>query len=404
MSRKLQVLVLWRWLPTHYDASSSRMFHYFRNSAKYGHEITLVCYDDGEGGLKQIERLRTYGITIVLAHKPKRKILYTLREILLSPRLIRERVVPTRFYSREMQKTIDGLLDQRNFDVLYCDGPMIPYIVNSKRRKILDLVDPVLYSLYQLFLSEKNPLKKLHWLSGYYQAKMFAVPKYRNFDACVTVSPFVKTTLESYRAPNVSVIPYGIDTEYYTETRVEPVNNPVLIFTGAMQYVHNVKAVLWFHDEVFPLVKNQVPGAKLLIVGKQPAKEILQLAKDESVTVTGYVDDVRPYYAKSSLGIVPIITDDGGFKTKVLEAMAMNKPIVSTTLGAKGIDITSGKDIVIADGPTTFAQSVVSLLNDEQSREAIASNARRMVESKYSWETMTDKLAQLIENVTFPRQ
>jgi polysaccharide biosynthesis protein PslH len=399
MSRGLHVLVLWRSLPTYYDATSSRIFNFLKYSRKYGYEVSLICYGDGRGVYNQIEQIKMFCKNIIIVQKPKKSILHMLREIALSPQLIRELVVPTHLYSRQMQKEVDLALSHENFDVLYCDRPMIPYVINVRNHKILDVVDPVLYSRHQLFIKERNPLKKIMWLTSYLQLKVLEIPTYKNFDACVTVSDFHKLHLKSYHAANVSVIPYGIDLEHFRTTEEVAVKNSALIFTGAMNYIHNVKAVLWFYEKVFPLVKKRIPTVRLLIVGKQPTQQVLELAKDGSVSVTGYVEDVRPYFERASVGIVPMVTDDGGFKTKILEAMAMCKPIVSTSMGLKGIDAIPGKEIIIADGPMEFAESVVGLLNDEGLRLAVASNARKMVETKYSWETMTDSLAQVIENV-----
>jgi len=374
------------------------MFYFLKYAAKHGHDVSLVSFDGIHESEKQTKKLKEYCKDIIVVHKPEKKIFRTLIEAFLSPRLLKDRIFPTYFYSRQMQEAIDEVLKTKSFDILYCDSTMIPFIVSASSTKVLDIVEPVLYSQNQLFLNEKKLTKKILWLSVYYQYKMFLVPTYRNFDACITVSPFHKELLESYKAPNVVNIPYGVDLSYFKGTGTT-LKKPVLVFTGLMSYIQNIKGILWFYNEVYPMIKRIIPATQLYIVGNQPAKEIRELSKDSSVTVTGWVDDVRTYFNEASVVIVPIVTDDAGFKIKVLEAMSMGKPIVSTSFGAKGINVSHDKDIIIADGAREFADSVIHLLNNEPLRLSMGSNARKMVEKEYSWEMKTDELFGALRDV-----
>ncbi len=398
----LDILVIWRSLPTSFDSTNIRIFHLLKRSSKYGHRITLLAYDKGDVTGNYRDELEKYCDGIEVVNMPKNGIMHTLKEVLLSPGLMRHRVIPCRSYSRKMQKKAADLILQKRFDIIYCDRPMIPYVMSMHLPvdllKVMDTVDPVLYSRYQAYLTETEILKKIWWLLNYYQLKIFEIPQYKKFDACVTVSPFHKEFLEQYVSKSVFVVPYGVDLEYFKEVDSEG-NIPILIFTGAMSYKHNVEAVCHFFNKIFPLVRSRIPDARLYIVGKEPSKEVLELASDKSVTVTGFVEDVRPYFAQASVAIVPMVTDDGGFKTKILEAMAMGKPVVSTSIGAKGIDVTPGRDIVIADRPEEFAYRVLELLNDKQLCQKIGSSARKLVEWKYSWETMTEKLISVFEKI-----
>lgn len=176
-----------------------------------------------------------------------------------------------------------------------------------------------------------------------------------------------------------------------------------LIFTGSMSYPPNVHAVLFFFEMIYPLIKQQIPEVKFYVVGNNPSKGILRL-RSSDIIITGFVEDIRPYIAKASVVIVPIISDDGGFKIKVLEAMAMGKPIVSTSLGAKGIDVSDGENIIIAGNPKEFADRVIELLNNEQQRKRIGANARRLIEEKYSWEKMTDMLNDAFQEIAGVRR
>ena len=189
---------------------------------------------------------------------------------------------------------------------------------------------------------------------------------------------------------NIVVIPHGIDTDYLRAVDVEQ-EFPTLIITGGMDRDMNVSGVLWFYKEVYPLIKARLPQVKLYIVGSNPKKEILQLARDKSVVVTGYVKDLRPYLSRAWVVVAPL-QEGFGVKVRVLQAMAAGKPVVSTSMVTRGIDVSPGENIIIADEPLEFADSVIELLNDKRMREGIGTKARLLMETNHSWEKLTDRL------------
>ena len=394
--RDLEILVVWRSLPDPFDSISVRIHHLLRRSAEHGCRVTLLSYG-ADGGRSHRDHEEACD-RIEIVDEPRHSIVHTAREVLLSPQLLRHRAVPCYCYSRQMQKKISRLLSEKEFDLVYFDRPMLPYVLSTRTPTVMDLVDPVLYSLRQAFLTEPGIMRRIWRLSSYYQHRAFEVPKYKSFDACVTVSSFHRDVMGPHLPGSIFVIPYGVDLGFFQPTGSGG-TEPTLIFTGAMSYVHNIRAVRHFCTEVFPLITSRIPGARLLIVGREPAEEVVKLASDDHVTVTGAVEDVRPYFEEAAVAIVPVVTDDGGFKTKILEAMAMAKPIVSTSLGAKGINATYREDIVIEDEPGEFANSIVRLLKDEVLRQRLGSSARKLVEREYSWDAMTDRLVGAFQQV-----
>ena len=199
----------------------------------------------------------------------------------------------------------------------------------------------------------------------------------------------------------VTVVPNAVDMEYYTsaDIRPSPLPSHSLIFTGKMDFRPNVDAVLWFCREVLPLVRSKMPDARFYIVGQSPHRRVLRLADDPAVTVTGYVDDVRPYIAGACVYVAPLRIG-GGTRLKVLEAMAMSKAIVSTSLGCEGFEgLQSGRELSIADTPQEFAQRVIELLDDASRRERLGRAARRFVEEQYDWRLIVPKLEQVYEQL-----
>jgi len=219
-------------------------------------------------------------------------------------------------------------------------------------------------------------------------------------DRVVAVSEADKAALQRLVSGlEVTVVPNGVDVEYYASADIRPAPLPSrsLIFTGKMDFRPNVDAILWFYREVLPLIRKKVPDTHFYIVGQSPHRRILRLADDPAVTITGYVDDVRPYIAAASIYVVPLRIG-GGTRFKVLEAMAMGKAIVSTSLGCEGFEgLVPGRELCIADAPTEFAQWVIELLDDAPRRERLGQAGRRFVEERYDWRHIVPKVEELYE-------
>jgi glycosyltransferase involved in cell wall biosynthesis len=188
----------------------------------------------------------------------------------------------------------------------------------------------------------------------------------------------------------VSVVPNGVDFGYFHPVDRAP-EPDTIVFTGKMSYYANAIAAKHFYDKVFPLVKARRPGAKLRIVGYKPPSSIRKLESDPSVTVTGYVDDIRPHIAAGAVSVCPISVGVG-IQNKVLEAMAMGKPVVCSSIAKRAIKAVDGKDLMCADSPEEFAESVVRLLEQPELQRSLGENALSFVRENHSWEHMTQKL------------
>jgi len=195
-----------------------------------------------------------------------------------------------------------------------------------------------------------------------------------------------------------TIIPNGVDTENYRPGIVAPLalGPQTLVFTGKMDFRPNVDAVLWFGTAVLPLIRQQVPQAQFYVVGKNPHPRLAPLRDVPGITLTGFVEDVRPYVAAAAVYVVPLLTG-GGTRLKVLEAMAMGKGIVSTTLGCEGIQATPGHEIVLADQASDLAAQVVTLLGDPARCAELGQAARAFVEQHFDWRIVTASLDQVYE-------
>jgi glycosyltransferase involved in cell wall biosynthesis len=196
----------------------------------------------------------------------------------------------------------------------------------------------------------------------------------------------------------LTVIPTGVDVEYFQPMPVEETANS-LVFTGSMDWLPNEDAILYFVDAILPLIKQQCPDVSLEVVGRSPSRKLQALAeREKSMRLTGWVEDIRPFVARGSICIVPLRIG-GGTRLKIFEAMAMSKTVVSTSVGAEGLPVRSGENILLADTPTDFAHSVVSLLRDPSERKRLGTSARALVQEKYSWPKVAESFARTLQGV-----
>ncbi len=227
----------------------------------------------------------------------------------------------------------------------------------------------------------------------------------RQADQVVTVSRRDAAALHALvPSLKVTVVPNGVDLKTYAPDVIAPLAGlpiPSLVFTGKMDYRPNVDAVLWFAHDILPLVRSQLPDAHLVVVGQQPHPRLDGLRQRPDVTLTGRVPDVRPYLAAAAVCILPFRMGSGT-RLKALEAMAMGKAIVSTTLGIEGIDVADGQDMLIADDAHAFAAAVVRVLGDEALRSQLGANAHAHAAAHYSWDQLVPQLEALFPDAAQP--
>jgi len=189
---------------------------------------------------------------------------------------------------------------------------------------------------------------------------------------------------------DVTVVPNGVDTWTYTPSLSHsPVPN--LVFTGTMDFRPNVDAVLWFARKVLPQVQAEAPGLHFFIVGQRPHRRLDGLRDDPAITLTGWVEDTRPYIAAAAVYVAPLRIG-GGTRLKLLEAMAMSKPVVATRLGAEGYPVTDGRELLLADTPADFAAAIVALLRAPERRAELGQAARTFVERRYDWRAIVPRV------------
>jgi glycosyltransferase involved in cell wall biosynthesis len=242
--------------------------------------------------------------------------------------------------------------------------------------------------------TESNPLKRAYFRFESKRMRQYEPAACNRFDMVFTVSDNDKQILRDelgVRQP-IEVLPTGVDIDFFSPRHEETLVPGRLLFLGSMDWMPNIDGMNWFIKNVYGLIKQRRPEVTLDIVGRRPGPQVKQWAEqDPTIRVWPDVPDVRPHIASSDLFIVPLRVG-GGSRIKIYEAMAMDRPVVSTTVGAEGLPLQPGEHIAIGDSPTGFSDAVVSLLRDRPSRDALSAAGYRVVTQNYDWKHVARKL------------
>jgi glycosyltransferase involved in cell wall biosynthesis len=227
----------------------------------------------------------------------------------------------------------------------------------------------------------------------------------RRFDHVIAVSREDAATIRTdYEIEAVSWIETGVDTEFFRPSgtqRLEPNN---LVFTGSMDWLPNQDAICYFVRDILPRVKRRVPDVTLTVVGRDPSPAVAELGRsDPAIRVTGYVEDVRPHIERAAGYIVPLRIG-GGTRLKIYEALAMEKPVVSTSLGAEGLPVRDNVELLIADSPESFADAVVRVLRDGAKARALGRRGAATVRARHSWDRVAQAFAAICEEANRRRR
>jgi len=304
-----------------------------------------------------------------------------------------------KFLYPEVRRRYAELLASDAFDVIVCDflvpGSLMHWRTPPPTILFTHNVEAQIWERHARIAADPF-MKAACWL----EARALARTERRyveSADHVLTVSDNDRAFFLRYIPPSrISVIPTGVDTEYFTPSP-GPEQPDTAVFTGTMDWMPNEDAVLYFTGRILPLIRRDVPGAAFWVVGRRPPKRVEALASDR-VMVTGAVDDIRPYLGKAAVCVVPL-RSGSGTRIKIFEAMAMGKAVVSTTLGAEGLPVRHGENIILADDPADFAGQVVQLLRDPQRRAQLGQAARRLVEESYGWAAVAAKFEQVMQAV-----
>jgi polysaccharide biosynthesis protein PslH len=396
----MNILFLSTWCPYPPNNGSRIRAHYLVRALAARHDVTVVAFcPDGPGADGAIPD----GVTFhAVPADPFRWVNLPQATVFLSP-------VPLSLWpSHAMRREVGVVARSQSFDavVAFQQPAAVHALQVTAVARVLDMDTLLCYQMRERHQGVcPSRLQRGRTWTSYQKAYWSERWLLRRFQACTVVAPHELDLLRSMVAPQrceTTVMPNGVDCEHNRPASA-PKRPGALIYNGALTYSANHDAMRYFLGEIYPLIRRQRPSTSMTITGSTAGVDLSSLRFDESVRLSGYVDDIRPLIADSVVCVVPL-RQGGGTRLKILEAMALGTPVVSTFKGAEGLEVTPGTDILLADEPRAFAAAVVRLLGDEGLQRHLAVNARRLVEERYDWRAVGERFVELVEETVARRR
>ncbi len=316
----------------------------------------------------------------------------------------REPYVISKYTHPAVQATVADWLFSGRFDVAVCD--FLDASVNFPSQAPIPCVlfqHNVESSLWERMAAvESNPVKKLSFAIESAKMTRYERATLGRFHHIIAVSEHDRRQmLRMNPACEITVVPTGVDTQKFNAAPASSAQPPRVVFTGSMDWEPNIDAVNYFCSEIWPRIRAEFPDVIFQIVGRSPVAKVRRLASD-SVEVTGTVTSVAEYLEKASVVVVPLRIG-GGTRLKIFEAMAMGKALVSTSIGAEGLEVESGRDLLLADDAASFADAVVLLLRDAATRRKFEQAARQLA-AQFDWSRIVAQFAAVLRKVTLEQK
>jgi sugar transferase (PEP-CTERM/EpsH1 system associated) len=367
---------------------------------KAQHRVTYLTLDNGQAAPDAAERAAEYChelIRIPFREAPRRSFRFW-RELLRNVASPLPYAI-AKYASPAMRAGIQRVVREGSVDLLVCDfltpSQNVPSGLPCRTVLFQHNVEAAIWKRHVEVRS--NPVTRAYFREQWRRMDRHEHAECLRFDQVVAVSRTDATELErAYGLTGVADVPTGVDVGYFTLSgRVEQQPHE-LVFTGSMDWMPNEDGIRWFVDSVLPRIQASVPDVSLTIVGRNPPPSIVALAeRDGRVRVTGTVPDVRPYLERAAVVVVPLRVG-GGTRLKIFEALAMERPLVSTTIGAEGLPVEDGRHLVLADAESDFASAVIRLLQDRQAAAAIAAAGAHLVRTNFGWDRAAATFAELV--------
>ncbi|HEU5050837.1 MAG TPA: glycosyltransferase [Gemmatimonadales bacterium] len=304
-----------------------------------------------------------------------------------------------KYRSPGMRREITRAVEEGEVDLLVCDflfpSQNVPAGLPCRTVLFQHNVEAMIWKRHVEVRT--HPLARAYFRRQWDRMRRFEAAECRRFDQVVAVSRDDAETLErEYGLRGVVDIPTGVDVDYFAPSGTVTQSPRELVFTGSMDWLPNEDGILWFVEEVLPLIHATMPDVSLTVVGRKPPARIAALAeRDSRLRVTGTVPDVRPYLERAAVIVVPLRVG-GGTRLKIYEALAMERGLVSTTIGSEGLPIVDGEHALIADRPEAFADAVLRLLGDPAEARRLGTRGAEFVRTHFRWERVADDFAERI--------
>lgn len=376
----MKILFVSPYLPSYIR---TRSYNFIKSLVKRGHYIHLVALKQVSSELDGTKKLFEVGVSVDIIPLPRWQpyLNCCLHFFSANP-------LQCSFCSSDLMKaTISRILYKEKMDIIHVEHiRAIQYIdCNSKKTNVVfDAVD-CMTNLYEQFAKRHTTIpKKIINFLEWKKFQKYEPINLKRFKNIVVTSNIDKKILQRESVNSkISVVGNGVDFDYFSPIFSDKPDID-LIFTGKMSYFANEESILNFKKNVLPIIWSKSPLTNLYIIGNSPSNRIKRLCKDPRIKIIGFVDDLRPYFNRAKVAIAPIIAGTG-MQNKVLEAMAMAKPVVATPIACQSLKVTHGREILIADNPERFAAFVFQLLNNPERGKRLGQNGRNYILKHHNW-------------------
>ena len=354
-------------------------------------EIHLITFTEHKSDLQYLDKLSPIFKRMEIVHLPKLQSLFNSAVGLFQKFPLQVQY----FKSNEFSSRLKQLLSEEKYDAIHVQHiRMAQYAIPYKQYfRILDLPDA--FSLYWQRRKEvpRSILSKM--LDNIESKRVIKYEEYvlNEFNLNLVCSQEDQAFLiKNHQVSNIELLPNGVDTQQFKPGKHDYSHNETLLFTGNMDYDPNVDAVIYFVDEILPMIVKAFPNVKFVIAGQRPIEKVKALDNGKNVFVTGFIPDLSDTYNSASVVVAPL-RFGAGTQNKVLEAMSMGIPVVCSNIGFKGLGIKDGEGAFMRLGANEFADQVIKLLSDEELRKATGKKGIEVIEKSFTWETISEKLA-----------
>ncbi len=395
--RRLRILFLTNRSPFPIkDGQSRRTFNILKGLA-VRHDVHLLSLYESvdEVAPESVRHLKSFCEQVEMLPAPRKTVSFGMAVRLLRSLFSKDPYTVWRHYSRPYAERVRMLLDATPFDVVHCDILPLAYCIRDLHGPFRTLTDhDVSYLKAQRLAAQaRNPALKIFLYLEALKLKRLESSIFSELDLGIAVSDVDRQRLERL-CPGTpfAVVENGVDVLAFVP-KPDAVEPNALVWVGGFHHFPNCEAIRYFLERIYPRIKRENAAVKFYVVGSGAPDWLRNLASgDPSVFLTGYVDDPLAFIQRAAVFVAPILSG-GGTKLKVLEAMAVGKAIVSTTIGVEGIQGKDEEHFIVADSPEVFSSSVVSLLTDQARRERLGANARRRAMEKYDWEAICETIS-----------
>jgi len=405
MRGRVRTLLLTQIVPNPPDAGPKAKTHYVLRTLANEHDIDLITFVRSQTEVDQAQeltRLCRSVTTIRLQRRRATELVYLARSWARQTPFLVERDARTAFADVVRKRLATGDIDILHADQLSM-GQYLDLARGLRTRRVFDAHNAVWELVRELSPRQPTPVHRISASVEWRRLRRFEGRIARESDLTLAVSERDRDALRlaAGKAIKAAIVPIGIEVR--ERPVVVPVRSSRLLSVATMHYPPNAEALRWFLSETWPLLANRCPQVRLDIVGPRPPADITAAGqRDDWISVHGYVEDVEPLYQQAAIFIVPLLSGSG-VRVKILEAMARGVPVVSTSIGADGLDVQDGVHLLIADTPAEFAAAVAELLDRPERAIALATAARERMLERYDWRACCQPLLDAYHHLSQPR-